>query len=199
MNVKEEIWSFAIENSDYWELLRLDTEPAEVAALTEDEKAAFNAARREVQRRYLELVRACNTELGVLFAGTVLESVFKKKVQEKSILQNKARWVLPSSKGDIYITAELGSNGKVCLFFSIYVTKGRASSLKMTFNGTPDDENSVYFEQPMLVNLTAKELAKRLVEPVIKPLLSWVNESDREDSEDDDSAEGDTEVTSVEK
>lgn len=131
------VWRFAVANPDYWPLLRTDESAPELAALGEEDRDAFQAARRVAQERAVLLLRRCWDDLGERAEGTRLYAYMADRPQRSTILDNKMGAWLPDNKGSVYLGV-WGSRGVLSLWATVHVAKKRIADLQAAW-GEGDD------------------------------------------------------------
>lgn len=181
--VADEIWEFALENPDYWSMLKSEDDPPELAEMPQERLEGFHAARREVQRRYVEQLRACWKELQKRAAGGPLEDAFAKNPIERSYRKAEVSTYLPNKKGNFYLSiepnaTEPGADGRVSLFASVEPARKRLSQLWTFLPDGRDGGSWVSFEQPLDPTQASPEFARLLADRFWEGLVNYVNAPD---------------------
>jgi hypothetical protein len=173
MTVKDEIWKFSLANPDYWELLRSDDEPPEVAELEASDKQAFGAARREVQRRLVGMMQACVDELACRSQRSAIVGAIDRSPQDRSILRNRVRVALPQNKGWLWLTTH-GIDGRVQLYASVWVAKKRYSEARQALVHATERDGSLHYALPVEATDSDAVTAAKFVDRFFPDLLRWL-------------------------
>jgi len=188
----DKIWDFSINNPDYWELLKGEDEPPEVAEMDPDKQEAFRAARREVQRRYTELLQALWAECQTRARGSG-DRNFAKKKQPKSFRAGALGDALDKNKGQVWLSIEDSREGDLRLYMSFWAAKKRQDRQKEFMGSAATDGEWLYYEQKIDPKASAATVAGGLVDKFWTELASYLNDSQPTDDAPDASTprEGD--------
>jgi hypothetical protein len=168
------VWAFAIENPDYWSLLKSEEEPAEVTEMEESKRNAFHAARREVRRRYMEILRAVWNGLRAQTKDTAAAPSFTRSKQDKSFSSAEVMDLLQGNKGKIRLAIEDSETGVLALYATFLAAKKRQSQQRELMAAAQSDGEWLYYEQDLQAETPADEIAKGLIEKVLPDLLKYL-------------------------
>ncbi len=196
------LFDFALGNPDYWKLLRQDDEPAEVSEMDQNRRAAFNAARSEVQRLCQSLLTEIHEALKKKAKGSDLEDVFNKRINQPSFRAGQLYFQLLDGKGKLswlFVNLERGDVERIVAYVSVYTAAKRFGKLIEAFRdkvkaGTVhEDGEYIYVEDALAKDRAFNDIATSLVEPIWSGVMAFVELMDGEaaandgtESEDDD-------------
>lgn len=169
------IWEFSIKNPDYWPLLVGDDEPSEVKEMDEGRREAFLAARREVQRRHSELLKALWSECRARSADTVAQQAFdKEKYGTRKLRAGILEESFKNNKGKIDLRLDDSGEGDLRLYASFVAAKKRQDQMREIMkSASPDGEWLCYgveIDPGELPNATAKKLVDLFFDEMIRYL-----------------------------
>jgi len=176
----DKLWGFAIDNPDYWKLLTSDDEPPEVVAMEKAKREAFQAARREVQRRYKDLLRAVWEELQTQTRGTAAEESFSRGKYDKSFKGGALSAGLQGRKGEVSISIEDTGLGKLGLYASFRAAKKRRSQQRASMPTAAEWDGWLCYEQPLRADAAAPDVAKALIDKAIGELSAYIGAPDKD-------------------
>lgn len=176
MSSKEQVWTFACQNADFWPALRAgDTVPPEVAALVGEEREAFDAAREEVQDRYSELLRACWGELLTRWKAAGRGAWFNARRNSATYLSADVANNLPKNKGEIHIAIGPWSDNRLGIWANVAVANKRVSQARDFLAGFGQDGNHFYIGFALSPGVSDQQIAADLHDAYFEKLLAFVD------------------------
>ena len=145
MDVKQEIWAFALKHPDYWQMLRAEDTPVELEGLPKEDQDAFHAARAEFQRRLIALTTACIREFTTRARSTLFDAEWSWTPQRASILGNRVRASLPRHRAWLWVGTGPSDTGGVALWASIWVARKRYSDVRALLPGAQESNGMFHY------------------------------------------------------
>lgn len=169
------IWEFAIKNPDYWPLLVGDDEPSEVKEMDEGRREAFLAARREVQRRHSELLKALWSECRARSSGTVAQPTFDKdKYGTKKLRAGILEEPFKNNKGRIELRLDDSTEGDLRLYASFVAAKKRQDQMREVMKSASTDGEWLYYGVKIDPAESPDATAKKLVDLFFDEMIRYL-------------------------
>lgn len=169
------IWEFAIKNPDYWPLLVGDDEPSEVKEMDENRREAFLAARREVQRRHSELLKALWSECRARSKGSVAQPTFDKdKYGAKNLRAGILVEPFKNNKGKIELRLSDSGEGDLRLYASFWAAKKRQDQMRELMKSASADGEWLYYGVKIDPAKAADATAKGLVDLFFNDMIQYL-------------------------
>ena len=172
-NAVSKVLAFACDNPDYWELLRADTEPPEIAEMPPEDQEAIRAAIRDVQRSTTALLECVRQRLATKAEGTPLEGPLSKECYAPSFKRG-ALWfggvaTGPGKNASLSIRI-FPDEDKVRLYVELTTVNARwelmRESIRAASGAIPEEDDTCFYLGKELV-----EAAK--FEDLADDLVNW--------------------------